>query len=112
MGGLKSVLPIFGQTGSDEIIKGWRRGRLGRADRVGVFFEDGRGYADLTFAFEGALAHGHFVEDCAESKNVGARVSLFAFDLFGRHVLDSADNAAGGGQRAGWCGSRHSAGGG
>ena len=110
--GLETVFAIFGEAGGDEIVEGWGRGRFGGADGVGVFFQNGGGDADLAFAFEGALAHGHFVEDCAEGENVGAGVGLFAFDLFGRHVLDSADDAAGGGERADGSGAGHGAGGG
>src|SRR5580658_2032852 len=51
---------------------GWGlRRMLGSADVVLVFFAVGRGTADLARALDRALAHGHFVEDGAESENVG-----------------------------------------
>ncbi len=112
MGGLKTVFAIFREAGGDEIIEGRRRRRLGGADGIGILFQDGGGYADLAFAFECALTHRHLVENGAKRKNVGAGIGIFAFDLFGRHVLDGADNAAGGGQRAQGSGSAHCTGGG
>lgn len=63
-------------------------------------------------ALEGALTHRHLVEDGAESKNVRAKVGFFAFDLFGSHVLNGADNTAGSGQRAYGRGAAHGARGG
>ena len=83
MGGLETFFAILCQTSGDEIVESRRSKRFGGADRVGIFLQNGGGYADLAFTFEGTLAHRHLVEDCAEGKNVGAGVCLFAFDLFG-----------------------------
>ena len=58
------------------------------------FVEDGAGGV----AFEGEKASGHFVEDDAEGKKIGARVEGFAEDLLGGHVGDGAESAAGAGE--------------
>ena len=44
---------------------------------------------------------GHFVEDHAERKQIGAGVQLFAAGLLGRHIRDRADGAAGAGEEIG-----------
>src|SRR5258708_29611400 len=50
------------------------------------------------FAFKGKNAGGHFVEQNAERKEIRASVELLAENLFGRHVRDGAESAAGAGQ--------------
>ena len=52
----------------------------------------------LGVAVEGAYAGEAFVEDAGERVLVSARVDLPAFDLFGRDVVDRADEAAVAGQ--------------
>ena len=43
-------------------------------------------------------ASGHFVEDQAESEEIGACVEFFAAGLLGRHISDRADGDAGAGE--------------
>src|SRR5215469_9911769 len=57
------------------------------------FEDDGR-----TFAAERELASGHFIENDAEGEEVAARVELFGANLFGRHISDGANGAAGTGE--------------
>ncbi len=47
---------------------------------------------------KGKRARRHFVEDDAEGKEIAASVEIFAADLFGRHVGDGAERAAGAGE--------------
>ena len=64
-------------------------GRNGRAIENGIV--DGGGGV----ALKRKLAGGHFVEDSAEGEEIGAGVEIPGARLFGRHVGDGADGAAG-----------------
>jgi hypothetical protein len=57
-------------------------------------FEDGDHQVGRGLRLERLHAADHFVENRAERKDVGARVGLFAANLFGRHVLQRANNSA------------------
>ena len=65
------------------------RGRRGRAIQNRV-----ENYGSGVAAKRGA-ARGHLVEDRAKTKNIGARVEVFAASLLRRHVSDGADGRAG-----------------
>ena len=58
----------------------------------------GEQLGELGVAREGRPAGEHEVEDPAERVHVGATVDRVALDLFGRHVVDAAEELAGGSQ--------------
>jgi len=70
---------------------GWCRG----------FVEDGVEDGCGSVTFERKTASGHFVEDYAEGKKIGAGVEFFAKSLFWRHVGDGAESGAGTGELIG-----------
>ena len=65
---------------------------------IGLAIENGVENVGGAFAAEGQLARGHFVEDDAERKKIGAGVEFFGAGLLGRHVGDGAERAAGAGE--------------
>src|ERR1051326_8242408 len=87
--------------------EGLRGLRLEGGDRLRVLLQDGRSQRNLALAFEGAFARRHLVEHGAKGEDVGANISLFAFDLLGRHVLDRPDDAPHGCERTEWSGTGH-----
>jgi hypothetical protein len=68
-------------------------GRNGSAIQNGFEDHAGRG------AGERRCAGGHFVENGAERKKVGAAIEVSAANLLGRHIGDRADGAAGAGEQ-------------
>ena len=60
----------------------------------GSLVENGVEDGARTFSLEGKRAGGHFVENDAKGKKVGARVEILAENLFGRHVGDGAQGGA------------------
>jgi hypothetical protein len=96
--GLKPLVGILCQAGAADVNESRRRGRLERRDQRRILFPDGGSNGDARFSFNSALPGGHFIEHSAERKNVAAGAGLFSVDLFGRHVLQRADNGAGGGR--------------
>jgi len=60
----------------------------------------------LGLSFERLLSRHHLVQHRAEGEDVGARVGVFAFDLFRRQVLQRADDGslAGESRCYSWCG--------
>ena len=91
---LKALLRILLQTGSHDVFEGSWSERLERADRIGVFFQNGGCQRNLTLTFKGSLSCRHLVKHCAKGKDVGAGVCFLSFDLLRRHVLNGADDAA------------------
>ena len=72
-----------------------RREWLQRGDRCRLSLEDGRDEARVRLALERLLPRQHLVQDATKREDIGAGVSLGAFDLLGRHVLErSEDHAA------------------
>src|ERR1700686_303099 len=90
----KAIVRIFLQASRNYVLEGGWNKRLESADRLGIFFQDGGCQRDLTLAFEGTLARCHLIEHRSKGEDVRAGVSLFAFDLLRRHVLNGADDAA------------------
>lgn len=88
------IVGIFGEAATNGAIESGGSERNGVGDGSGFFFEDGGSDAELTPAVEGAMAGEHFVEHGAEREDVAAAVEFLAFNLFGRHVLKSADDGA------------------
>jgi len=93
-GALPAVVGILRQAPDDGVLQRRRGEGFNAGDGCGFFFEDGGGHAELALARKSALARQHFVEERAQREDVAAAVDFFAFDLFGRHVLESADNRA------------------
>src|SRR6266849_5805338 len=97
-GGLAAEIAIFFEGFVDDAfefggslrIKTCGRQRSTAEDAV----EDGGG----SVALERKHASGHFVEDDAKRKKIAADIERFAESLFGRHVSDRADGAAGTGE--------------
>ncbi len=48
--------------------------------------------ASQTVSAERFASRHYFVKQCTEREDVGARVHRFALELFGRHVLQRAQN--------------------
>ena len=92
--GLKTLLRFFLQATPDSSFDGGRDGLACRADFRRVFFQDGRHRFGRSVAPECALARKHFVQNCSESENIGARVGRFAANLLRRHVTDGAEHHA------------------
>src|ERR1700686_781164 len=97
---LKTLFWILLQAGGHNMFKGSWRERLDGADRFRVVFQNGGRQRDLTLTREGPFSRHHLIEHSAKRKNVRAGVGFLSLDLLRRHVLDGADNAARGGQRA------------
>src|SRR5579872_1857786 len=91
-----AVARILLEAGGDDVLERRWSKRLKRADGVGIAFENCRRQRDLTFPLKRSLTGSHLVKHSAEGEDVGAGVGFFAFDLLGRHVLDSADDGASG----------------
>jgi len=65
----------------------------GRAQLLcGPFLQDGRGNAELAFAFERTPACKHLVQHSAKRKMSLRPFEILSLDLFWRHVLKYADN--------------------
>src|SRR5215472_16401197 len=103
---LKTLVGVFCQTSADGVLEHYWNIRLNRAHRLQVVFENCRRDFELRFALESPLSGCQFVENCAEGKNIAARVGLFPFDLFWRHVLNGAEDRTLGGQRRDRTGAR------
>jgi hypothetical protein len=73
---------------------GGARGKIRR-----VVVEDGGHGLSGGVALEGALAGDHFVQDAAETEDVGAMIDGFAANLLGGHVADRAEDLSGIGLR-------------
>ncbi len=69
-----------------------RRERLAGADGIRIFFQNRAEYAELRFAFEGAAAGDHFVENASEAEQIAARVGFRSLQNFRGHVLESSDD--------------------
>ena len=68
--------------------------RLGGGDRRGVFLHDRGDEGSLAGSGKGLFPRRHLVEHRAEGEDVGARVGFPAFELLGRHVLESPQDGA------------------
>src|SRR4029077_11734561 len=77
--------------GRDHGVQANRRDRRAIEDCVENYAGGGAGKSHC--------AGGHFVEDDAERKKIGAAVEFGAADLLGRHVGDGADGGAGTGEK-------------
>ena len=80
---------------ADDAIHGGRNFGLQQVDLRRIFLEYGVHGFDAGVALESARAGNNFVEDGAETENVGAMIDDVAAHLFGRHVADGAENRAG-----------------
>ena len=93
-GALPTIIGIFDQAAPNGVLKRRRSKWFKTRDGLRLFFQNRRGNAELAFAGEGALAGQHLVEHSTEREDVAAAIDFFAFDLFGRHVLEGANNGA------------------
>ena len=89
---LPPIARIFFQAALDDMLERRRRQRLNLRYRRRAAGDDRGDETRSRFAFEGAFACGHLVEQGAEGEDVRARVGFHAFELFGRHVLERADD--------------------
>ena len=96
---LKAVIGVLGEARTHHVLEGWRRERLGRGDRLRIFFHNCAGHADLAVSLKCPFAGCHFVQDCPQRKQVRSRVSFLTLNLFRRHVLDRANHFPHAGQR-------------
>lgn len=94
MGCLPSLFRIFLETNLDHVLECRRSHGLQPSHRRWLPLQNGGNETGLVFSLECLAAGCHFVENRAQSKNVGADVGLFPFDLFGRHVLERSENGA------------------
>jgi len=69
--------------------------------RDGRLVEDGVDEASGQGVVKRALAGGHFVENGAERVDIGARVGLLAFQLFGGHIRERAGSGRSSGEAGG-----------
>src|SRR5581483_9406831 len=86
------VLVAFGAIFGQGAAKNFLGGRL-RQRGYGLI-EDGDNNVAFGSSVEGPLASEHFVQDDAETPEVGTAVELFAAGLLRRHVFHGADSAA------------------
>ena len=92
--GLPSIIRILRQTSGNQSIHCGRGNGLQLRDRLWSVFQDRAHHADGALSIESLSTGQHFVKDGAESKDVGTRVGLGAFELFGRHVMDAAQDCS------------------
>ena len=104
MGALEALVGIFREADSYQALERGRGERLQRGDGRGFGGQYGGDDAGSGLAVKSFFARGHFVEHGAERENIGAGVGFFAFELFGGHVLECADDAALLGERLGGAG--------
>src|SRR5579862_129551 len=97
-GALIAELAILLKGSADDVVEPGRQISVEAQYGNGLAFENGVEDDAGTLALEGQSAGGHFVQDHAERKEIGAGVEIFGADLFGRHVGDGADGGAGTGQ--------------
>ena len=79
----------------DDALERGRDVAVGLGEVRGILLENSAHGIDGRVAVEGALAGKHFIKDCAEGKNIGARISRFAANLLGRHVAHGAHHGSG-----------------
>src|SRR5208282_562757 len=97
---LESFLGTLLKADGDNMLEGRRSLGLYGAERLRILFQNGRRYRDLAFALKWPVSRGHFVEHGTEREDIGTCVGFPALNLFRGHVLDGADDAANGGERA------------
>lgn len=100
-GMLVAETAIFFEALVDDVLELMGKIRIDLSDGDGVVFEDAAENDTRALAGEWEMAGGHFVENDAERKEVGARVELLGANLFGGHIGDSAESAAGTGELGG-----------
>ena len=100
-GGLPASRGILGEARPDEMVERGRRHRPQLRDGRGLPLQDRGDDAGRRPALERLPAGDHLVDHGAEREDVGARVGLFAVELFRRHVLQGAEDRASAGQPSG-----------
>ena len=95
---MPAIVGVLGEAPFQDPIKRRRRERLARRNRWWLAFEDRCNQTRLALALECLLACRHLIDDCAKGEDIRACVGLFAFELFGRHVLERAEDRALSGQ--------------
>ena len=92
MRALPPVIGVLGKADLDGELEIARRLRLPIHHRHRVLREDRRNHARIGVLRERPLARGHLVEDHAEREDVGAGISVAAFELLRRHIAQRAQN--------------------
>ena len=93
-GCLPSLVRVFGETAAHEVVERRRRQRLKRGNRGRFMTENSGPDAGRAVAVERAPSGQHLEHDRAEREQIAPRVHFGAFDLFGRHVADGAQDGA------------------
>jgi hypothetical protein len=93
-GGLPAAFRILGQTFLDDAIQPRGCQRLIRRYRNRLVVQNRRNHARLARTCERLPARDHLAQDGPEGKDVRAAVGLFPLELFGRHVLNGAENGS------------------
>ena len=91
---LPAIVGILGQAPEDDALEQSRRRRAAGGERTWLVFQDRTDETRSAAAAEGLPPGHHLVDHRAEGKDVGAGVRRASLDLFGRHVLDRADDGA------------------
>ena len=94
VGGVESVVGIFGQTRADDAVERRWRERPHLAHRRRRVLQDRAEQARLVLAGERLAARQHLEQHGAKREDVGARVRFLALDLLRRHVLKRPQDGA------------------
>src|SRR5690348_14526166 len=92
--GLQTLVGIFRETGLDEVIESRRPRRMDCTNGSRLTRQDCCDGTGGSLAPEGAVTRDHFVEDSTQRKDVAASIRFLALELFGRHVLNGAEDCA------------------
>src|SRR5450432_1365118 len=79
-GGLEALVRILFEAMADDAFERGRDGTVGLGQLGRILFEDGAHGFDGAVAVEGALAGEHFVEDGAETEDVGTVVGTILYE--------------------------------
>src|SRR6266550_3775071 len=85
---------IFLEALPDDVLERRRREWEKLADRLRISTNNGCDETGPGFPFECAFSSRHFIEDRTEREDIGARVGIVPFELFGSHVLKCADDGS------------------
>jgi len=91
---LKAFIGVLGKGDFHHAIQRRRRHRTHHRDRLRLGSKNGRDYAGLRFTRERPNTTRHLIQHCAQRENVRARIRLFPFHLFRRHVLEGSHDRA------------------
>lgn len=89
---LPALIGILREASPDQMFQRRRRHALKRRHRLRFVLQDCGNQAYLRLCRERLFAGHHLVQQRAEGKDVRARIGVFAFDLFGRHVLQRTED--------------------